>query len=54
MTLYEFQNRINLIRDFIIKMNKETIPHPIQKIIIKLYANTLRISLTETMIDQMI
>jgi hypothetical protein len=54
MEIYEFQNRLSLIRDFTQKMSRETIPHGIQKIMIKIYADTLKINLTERMIDNVI
>ena len=54
MSISEFKTRVNLITSFIIKMNKETLPHSIQKIIIKIYANSLDINLTNKMIDNII
>jgi hypothetical protein len=35
-------------------MNKETLPHDAQKSIIKIYANTLDINLTNKMIDNIV
>lgn len=54
MSISEFKTRVNLIITFIIKMNKETLPHSIQKRIIRIYADTLDINLTSKMIDSII
>ena len=54
MSISEFKTRLNLILTFIIKMNKETLPHDAQKSIIKIYANTLDINLTNKMIDNIV
>ena len=54
MSISEFKTRVNLILAFIIKMNKETLPMGAKKIIIKIYANSLDINLTNKMIDNII
>ena len=54
MSISEFKIRVNLIITFIIKMNKETLPHNIQQSIIKMYANSLDINITYKMIDNII
>lgn len=54
MSISEFKTRVNLIITFILKMNKETLPHGMQESIIKLYANSLDINLTNKMIDTII
>ena len=54
MSISEFKTRVNLIITFIIKMNKETLPHSIQKSTVKIYANSLDITLTNKMIDNII
>jgi hypothetical protein len=54
MSIYEFKNRLILIKDFIIKMNNETIPASIQRIFIKIYANDLKLNLTDRMLDDII
>lgn len=54
MNISEFRNRIFLIISFVIKMNEETIPCNIKKIILKIYASTLRINLTDRMVDSII
>lgn len=51
MSISEFKNSVNLIINFVAKVNKETIPHDIKKILVKVYANTLRINLTDRMLD---
>jgi len=54
MSISEFKTRVNLIINFITKMNKETLPHGIKKNTVKLYANSLDINLTNKMIDNII
>jgi len=54
MGVGEFKNRIGFIRDFADKMDKETVPWATQRILIKIYASTLRINLTEKMIGDII
>lgn len=54
MSIREFKNSLALIRNFILEMNKETIPQNIQKIIVKIYANNLNLNLTDKMIDDII
>lgn len=54
MTIPELKNSIMLIQRFTLKMDRENIPMNIQRILIKIYANTLRINLTDKMIDDII
>jgi hypothetical protein len=54
MSISEFKIRVNLIISFIRNMNKETFPQGIQKNIIKIYANSLDINLTNIMIENII
>ena len=54
MNIKEFKNSIQLIIDFTAKLDKELIPYSFQKIIIKAYANTLKINLTDRMINDII
>lgn len=51
MSINEFKNRINLIMDFVIRMNELNIPDDIKKTVVKIYANTLKINLTDSMVD---
>lgn len=51
MSISEFKNSVNLIINFVAKVNKETIPHDTKKILVKVYANTFRINLTDRMLD---
>ena len=51
MSIREFKNSINLIIKFVDRVNEETIPHDIKKIMVKIYANTLKINLTDNMVD---
>ncbi len=51
MSISEFKNSINLIINFVARVNEEEIPTDIKKTMVKIYANTLRINLTDTMVD---
>lgn len=51
MSIREFKICINLIIKFVARVNKETIPTDIKKIMVKSYANTLNINLTDSMVD---
>ena len=54
MSFSEFKNRVNLILSFIDKMKKESIPIDIEKTMVKIYANTLGINLSDRMADSII
>jgi hypothetical protein len=54
MNIPEFKYRILLIHKFTLKMDKENVPVGIQRILLKIYANTLKINLTDRMIDDII
>ncbi|NBL00772.1 MAG: hypothetical protein EOM50_22795 [Erysipelotrichia bacterium] len=54
MSYSEFKNRVNLIIKFVARMNEESIPNDIKRIIVKVYANTLRINPSDQMIDSII
>lgn len=51
MSISEFKNSINLIINFVSRVNEENIPHEIRKTMVKIYANSLRINLTDKMVD---
>lgn len=51
MSIHEFINKLNLILSFAAKMDRENIPQNFQHVIIKIYANTLRLNLTDKMIS---
>jgi hypothetical protein len=51
MSIREFKNSINLIINFVARVNEETIPNDIKKAMVKIYANTLKINLTDSMVD---
>lgn len=51
MGISEFKNSVNLIVSFVSKLNAEAVPGDIKRSMIKVYANTLRINLTDKMID---
>lgn len=52
MSISEFKIRLNLITCFINKMSKETIPCSMQRIMLKIYASTLKIHLTDKMVEE--
>ena len=53
MSIREFKNNVNLIIKFIARVNEESVPTDIKRIMVKIYANTLRINLTDSMVDSM-
>lgn len=54
MNIPELKNTIMLIQRFTLKMDREDIPVGIQRILLKIYANTLKINLTDKMIDDIL
>jgi hypothetical protein len=54
MSISEFKNSLNLIFNFVASMNEETIPNDLKKTMVKVYANTLRINLSDRMADSII
>jgi hypothetical protein len=54
MNAYELMKRINLIISLIVRMDKEFVPHNIQKIYIKSYAQELNFNLTDRIIDNIL
>lgn len=54
MTLDIFQNKLNLILNYVDKLNREAIPINTQQILIKTYANDLEIKLTNDMIYEIL
>lgn len=54
MSIVDFKRRIILIDNFIKKMNAENIPGNVKPIILKLYASSLKIHLTDKMACDMI
>jgi len=51
MSISEFKNNIKLIIHFVARINEENIPNEIKKTMIKIYATTLKINLTDKMVD---
>ena len=51
MSISEFKNRVNLIVSFAVRMQEETVPYDIRKTMLKVYATTLQINLTDPMVD---
>jgi hypothetical protein len=54
MSFNEFRNSVNLILSFIARMNEEDIPRDIKKTMVKVYANTLGINLSDRMAEGII
>ncbi len=54
MNIIEFKERVNLIANFVARMNEEAVPNDIKKTMVKAYANTLRIRLSDRMVDNFI
>ncbi|HYF81694.1 MAG TPA: hypothetical protein VEB00_01510 [Clostridia bacterium] len=54
MSISEFKNSVNLIINFVARVNEETIPNDVKKTMIRIYANTLKINLTDKMVDSII
>lgn len=51
MIISEFKDKMNLIISFVAKVNEEAIPNDIKRAMVKVYANTLRINLSDRMVD---
>ncbi|KAB3529304.1 hypothetical protein [Alkaliphilus serpentinus] len=51
MSIYEFKYNIDLIRSFRIKLSNEPIPIRAQRVLLKFYAKTLRINLSDKILD---
>lgn len=54
MSIYEFKYKVALIKQFILKLDRDSIPTPIKKTAIKVYAKNLNIKLTDNTIDTII
>lgn len=53
MSVSEFKYSISLIMNFVARVNEESIPGNIKKIMVKAYANMLRINLTDRMVESL-
>lgn len=51
MCIREFKKSMSLIINFVAKMNEEKLPSHIKKAMVKVYANTLSINLTDRMVE---
>ncbi|MDF2521390.1 MAG: hypothetical protein K0R84_2018 [Clostridia bacterium] len=51
MCIREFKKSMSLIINFVTKMDEEKLPSDIKKAMVKVYANTLSINLTDRMVD---
>lgn len=54
MSLVEFKNRVNLIIFFAYRLNEEFFSNDIKRILVKVYANTLGINLSDRMADSVV
>lgn len=54
MSISEFKDKINLIICFVSRVNEEAIPYDIKKTMVKIYANSLKINLSDSMVDSII
>ena len=54
MNLANFQNKLDLIQSYTMKLKRENVPMTIQKILIKTYADDLKINLTNKMIFEIL
>lgn len=51
MSVIEFKNCVKLIMNFVSKVNSETISGDIKRTMVKLYASSLKINLSDNMVD---
>lgn len=54
MSISEFKNKIELIIGFVARVNEADIPDNIKKPLVKAYASTLRINLSDRMVESLI
>lgn len=54
MNIVEYKNNVNQIIHFTARINEEHIPDEIKRIMVKVYASTLRINLSDRMADSVI
>ncbi len=54
MSFVEFKNRVNLIILFACRLNEEVFSNDIKRILVKVYANTLGINLSDRMADSVV
>ncbi|MCY6369746.1 hypothetical protein [Clostridium ganghwense] len=54
MSILEFRKKVNLIKVFVRKIDRESLSIKSKKILIRIYANNLRINLTDKMIVELI
>jgi hypothetical protein len=54
MSISEFKIRLSHIISFAARVNEEIIPNDIKKAMVKVYANTLKINLSDRMVDNII
>ncbi len=54
MSISEFKSKVNLIITFVNKVNAAAVPHDIKKLLVKAYASTLSINLSDRMAENII
>ncbi|GEM_PF-804969 len=54
MSISEFNSKVNLIITFVNKVNAAAVPDDIKKIMVKAYASTLSINLSDRMAERII
>ncbi|GLC30986.1 hypothetical protein [Clostridium omnivorum] len=54
MEIIELRKRIGFINSFIEKLDRETLPSSDKKVMLRLYASTLKINLTDNLINNII
>ncbi len=54
MSISEFKSKVNLIITFVNKVNAAAVPHDIKKLLVKAYASTLSINLSDRMAERII
>lgn len=54
MELLELRKRIGHINNFIEKLERETVPSSVKKVMLRHYASTLKFNLTDNFIDNII
>jgi len=54
MSLTVFKNNLELLRSYADKLERESFPHETQELLMKIYAEDLKINLTPKMISELI
>lgn len=54
MSLNEFKSKINLLQGFASRLSDEFVPINVQKVIVKVYAKSININLSDKMLDDLL